>query len=726
MVDRREFLKAGPLLSCVSLTAPPQGRGDWLHKSPRVFLVDFQVPDPVDQSVPGMAEHFFQKLDVERLVDELNRAHVNVILTHAKCHEGNAYYNTRAGHKHSDLGGRDLMAEFSRLCRARGLALLFYYAMSMDHRAFTEHPDYRMRDARGRDVVRKSDNPLLLPRHSQRWLVCLNGPYRRYVKAMLGELSRGYDFDGFWLDVPRFEPCYCDACKASYGRDTGAEFPAQLLETDEARAYIRWRYDNNAQIMRDFFDLVHSANPRLTVAYNGTPFRSWETGDEVDYVSREYHYKEGPIRGSLNSRKQRAAKPGTPFEMMVWRFAYPGRGVLSQCFQVRNTPALLTEMAAVVAHGGFPQYYDQIRPDGTLDGRSLDVLRPAMEAVKLRQGWGGVGEPVPYALILWSKATEGYAPHEARLLHEDAVEGVHSALVESHIPVGVITERDVAAGRWRGARVLVAPSAECMSAGCIAGLEKFVRAGGGLVVTNRSSLRDEEGVLRDNFGLAGLLGVDYTGMTEHLFTFYTLDRRHPVTDHLPLDFPTTVVETLQTRVRTHAREAALGTITYGMPGFTMGTIPHQRTAWPSLTAREHERGRVVYASAALGAMYKRFSHADTRQLIVNAVKWAAGGPPPVTAQAPETVEMIPWRDERGKRTIIHVLNRTGAGLAQGEGAMMHEVIPVHDITLRVKKGLGGNAAKAQPGDRPLPVRWEGDEMHIRLGRVDIWEIVVIG
>lgn len=349
-----------------------------------------------------------------------------------------------------------------------------------------------------------------------------------------------------------------------------------------------------------------------------------------------------------------------------------------------------------------------------------------MEAVKLRQGWGGVGEPVPYALILWSKATEGYAPHEARLLHEDAVEGVHSALVESHIPVGVITERDVAAGRWRGARVLAVPSAECMSAGCIAGLEKFVRAGGGLVVTNRSSLRDEEGVLRGNFGLAGLLGADYAGMTEYMFTFSVLDQRHPVTERMWMGFPMTVNETLQTKVRARAGVTALGGIVNGLPGLTMGAVPHERTVWPSLTIRDHERGRVVYASAALGAMYKRFSHADTRQLIVNAVKWAAGGPPPVTAEAPETVEVIPWRDEPGQRTIIHVLNRTGAGLAQGEGAMMHEAIPVHDITLRVKKGLGGNAAKAQPGDRPLPVRWEGDEMHIRLGRVDIWEIVVIG
>src|SRR5688572_5862187 len=47
-------------------TPPP-----WFRRSPRVFLLDFQMPDPVDQSVPGMPGRFFQNLDPAKIVTQI-------------------------------------------------------------------------------------------------------------------------------------------------------------------------------------------------------------------------------------------------------------------------------------------------------------------------------------------------------------------------------------------------------------------------------------------------------------------------------------------------------------------------------------------------------------------------------------------------------------------------------------------------------------------------------
>jgi hypothetical protein len=731
-MNRRAFLRAGVAAGAYSRAAVSlQARGDWFRKSPRVFLLDFQMPDPADQGVPGMPR-LFEKLDPEKIVDQVAAANAKVLLVHAKCNQGNAYYNTRVGHKHSALGKRDLMADFSRLCRARGLTLLYYVQLGRERRSFT-YPERRARDAEGRGVIRVDNNPLLAARE-EKPVVCLNGPHREYIKDILGELSANYDFDGYWLDGfgwwGRLPVCYCDTCKTSYRRDTGRELPRGALASEEGRAYLRWRQALNTRIIHELTDHIHSINAKLTVTHNGSgisAWANWEFCDRDDYTSHEFHFNEGMDRLSLLCSQQWALRPGVPFEIELWRFAnrLGGSRSTARGYQTRPPDVLLTEMAAVVARGGFPQYYDQLRPDGTLEDRSLAVLKPVFAQVAERQSWGGQGRPVPYALILWSKATEAMAPGKVSQSHWNGLRGSHRALVEAHVPVGVISERDTAAGRWRGARVIILPSVECLPDDCVAALTDFVRNGGGIVATGRASLADGDGVRRKNFALADLLGADYQGMTEKLYSFVNLEKQHPVCADLPLEFPMTVYETLQAKVTARDGVETLGTIIDPMPGFHMGYPPNRRTGSPALVVRRFGEGCAVYVSAALGEVYERFCHPDNRRLLVNAVTWAAGRKPPVSADAPETVEIVPWRDERGRRTIIHLVNRTGAGLSQGEGAFMHEAIPVHNIKLHLARELGGRTAKAQPGNRPLPVETQGDRMSISVERLDVWEIVEV-
>lgn len=734
VLTRRSFLQLGAAATTLLLpsrlraqspgAAAPLRRGDWFHHAPRIYLIDFQFPDPLDQSVPGMPR-FLEHIEPEQLVRNVLTANASGLLVHAKCHEGNAYYDTRVGHKHSGLGPRDLLAELAPLCRRHHLTLLFYYSLWWEQRAFVEHPDWRAIGADGQEQVRPLDQPLH-PNGNQKWTVCLNGGYRTYATAMLEELSRGYDFDGFWLDMPG-TVCHCAACRADYRSSAGRDLPTRPADDEAWRAFRRWRLQRNAEIHRGFVDSIHRANPRLTVSSNGVPCdpeHPFAAAEPQDYLSREYHYPEGPLAVSLYARKFQAVKPGTPFEIEIWRYAFPGRQGTSRGYQVRPTEVLLTEMAGVVAHGGWPQYYDQARIDGTLDPHSVAAVAPAFAAVRDRQPWAGHGEPVPYALLLWSKTTESFTPWETRALHQHGLEGAHAALVERRVPVGVITDEVLARREWRGARVIVLAGAECLSDAAVAALRVFVTAGGGLVVTGRSSLRDETGCPRENFALAELLGADFSGMTRTWLTFFSVTGDHPATHGVPADLPITVNETLQTLVRPRHGAASLGAIHEPIAGFKMGAAPGPATAHPSLLAHQAGAGRVVYAAAELGAMYHRFSLGHVRQLLIDATVWAASAPPPISASAPETVEVVAWRDEAARRTILHVVNRTGAGLGQTPGQMMHEIIPLSELEITVAASLAGTRAVAQPGNRILRTRPAPDGgVTIALPRIAAWEIV---
>lgn len=741
---RRDFLKASMVAGATAwflpgratgAVAPSAIRSDWFRGNPRVYLLDFQMPDPLDQWVPGMPAHLLEKLDPKLITEQLAAVGVTTLIVHAKCNQGNAYYNSKVCHKHSSLGEADLMAEFSQHGRRLGLQVLYYVQLSRERRSF-EAPERRARQENGEPLIRHNPDPRL-PSREEAPVVCLNGPHRQYIKDIVGELAAGYDFAGFWLDCftwwGNFPVCYCDTCRASYRQDMGRELPSRnrLGETRAGRDYLQWRWALNTRILTEIIGHIRAINPRLTITHNGaadsTSFE-WAFADADDYVCHEFHFNEGLENLSLLCRRNWATRPGLPFEIETWRFAnrLGGERGSSRAYQVRPVPALLAEMAAVKAHGGFPQYYDQVRWDGTLERRSLERLAPCFQAVKERDPWTGRGQPIPYAGILWSKNSQRLLSAEKVKQATDGMEGVHNALIEAHLPVCVITERDAMTGRWRGVRTIIIPEAESLADETIQALTRYVEAGGGLVVTGATSLADAKGEPRPDFGLAGLLGVHFEGLTDTFYTFIQPETAHPVTQGLELGFPLSVYKTMQVKVRSARPEGVLGVIVDPMPGFHMGYPPLNRTEAPALVARAVGQGRVVYAAAPLGGIYLEYNHPDTRTLLVNAVSWTAGAPPPVTATAPGTVEVVPWRDEARGETIIHLLNRTAAGPAQGlVGPMVHETIRVPDIEVSVAADLAGQGARFQPSGKPARTRRQDGRMVISVDRLDEWETLVL-
>jgi hypothetical protein len=372
-------------------------------------------------------------------------------------------------------------------------------------------------------------------------------------------------------------------------------------------------------------------------------------------------------------------------------------------------------------------------------------------------------EPVPYAAILWSKTTESFGPPPVRALHHDEMEGTLTALVESHVPAWLLSERDVAAGEFRGAKVLILPSAEILPRELVAPIEKFVENGGGLVVTGRTGLRrpnfpligkenapDAAIETLDNFALSKLIGLDFAGMTETLYTYLAFPAAPTTTPattkaatapatapnvttelsgDLALDFPISVYESLQTLTKPHADTTAAAHIVTPMRGFHMGFPPHARTDFPAITMRTHGKGRVVYVAAPLGALYTRFNHGDFRQLLLNAVTYAAAVPAPVVARAPETVEIVAWRNAATQQTILHILNRTGAGLPQGQGGrgqLMHAAIPIHDIRVTLPNDFSPKGhAWIEPGQTVIPLTRTDTHSTVQLPAVDVWMTVVV-
>ncbi|CAA9234165.1 MAG: GH151 [uncultured Chloroflexi bacterium] len=380
------------------------GRPDWFLTTKRTYLLDFQMPDSADQMPIGQPRNL-RDIDVERIVRQLHEHGVEALYTHAKDNQGNCYYDTAVGHKHSGIGDRDLMREFSTHCRAVGMKILYYVQLTRERRANAEEL-YAARRQDGSPVMLRDLTPQL-PSREEKPVACLNGPHRQYILNIVRELSANYDFDGYWLDCfgwwGRINPCYCDVCAATYREDTGAALPPEQDKESAAwKRYLRWRRRLNSTTLHDVQRAIKAVNPRLSVNHNGSAQNAWSDWsfcDVDDYVTHEFHYNEGHGHLSLLCRKLRALKPGVPFEVEIWRFFNRLSDTL-RGYQIRPLPMHQVEMATVLAHGGFIQYYDQINPDGTLDTRSLRVMQQAFDDVRRWEPWlqHGLGAGGPRAV----------------------------------------------------------------------------------------------------------------------------------------------------------------------------------------------------------------------------------------------------------------------------------------------------------------------------------------
>ena len=111
------------------------------------------------------------------------------------------------------------------------------------------------------------------------------------------------------------------------------------------------------------------------------------------------------------------------------------------------------------------------------------------------------------------------------------------------MPIDVITDQDVTKGdRLNLYKVLILPNTICLSDVQLMNIQRFVAAGGGLVAIHESSLCDEFGTRRSDFGLAELFQASYAGNEDHTAWWPRFEkttrfalRPHYVTDAVEFD-----------------------------------------------------------------------------------------------------------------------------------------------------------------------------------------------
>jgi type 1 glutamine amidotransferase len=236
-------------------------------------------------------------------------------------------------------------------------------------------------------------------------------------------------------------------------------------------------------------------------------------------------------------------------------------------------------------------------------------------------------------------------------------------------------------------------------------LQNFVESGGGLVATHQTSLADEWGRPRPDFGLAPLFGASYAGnVIERQQNAYVHieDRKHPLLDGLG-DAGRFIHGVARVEVKPLGKDPAPLTTMPSYPDLPMEEVylRAEKTDIPAVFWRSQGKGRVVYFPWDIDRTFWEVMSTDHGRLLANAVRWATGSPQPVEVSGPGVVDLAVW-EQQGSMTV-HLVNLTNPMMMKGP---FREILPVGPQKIRVQAKApktarwlaGGTAAKVSARD----------------------------
>jgi hypothetical protein len=670
------------------------------------------------------------KLDVGFWLDYFRRTHADAAcLSAGGCV---AYYPTEVPfhHRSAWLGERDAFGELVEGCRGMGMVVV---ARTDPHATYDDvqaaHPDWIAVDEQGRPR-RHWASP-------EMWVTCALGPYNfDFMTEVHREVVARYRVDG--LFVNRWEGsgmCWCEHCRTLFRAATGRDLPRTAGPRDPAgRAYRAWREDRLFALWRRWDAEARKVHPDCCVIPNtgggATSRLDMKTiGERAAMLVADRQARRGlmaPWAIGMNAKEYRAAAGRKP---VAGLFSVGVEEPYRWKDSVQSGDEVRLWVADLVANGMRPWF---TKFAATLHDRRW--LAPVEEMFAWCHGaerYLRNERPLARVGLVYSQQTawscEG---DDVRRRVEDPGLGWYQSLVESRVPFEMVHDRRLDGADLSAFRTLILPNVEALSDRQCAQIAAFVRAGGGLVATSETSLRDEEGVERKDFGLAGLLGVSFAGRrpgpvrNAYLRLEHEAAAAHPLLRGLE-DAPRIIHGAWPVDVKANVPfPGPPVTLVPSYPDLPMEKVyvREPRTDVPQVFLREAGRGRVAYFPWDVDRTFWEVLSPDHLKLMRNAVDWATNEAPPVTVTGPGVLDVTVWRQRES--LTVHLVNLTNPMMMKGP---VRELLPVgaQRVRVRVPDGLRAKGLRLLVAGQAPPFRQSGERLEVEVPAVRAHEVVAV-
>lgn len=739
-MKRRDFLHTTTLAAAAGALASPLAVMT-SSANPRPFTVEGWAERPMRWANLTFVENDPPKVDLRWWLDLYRRAHIDAVVLSAG--GAVAYYPTRVPlhHKSRWLGDRDLFGEAVDACRALGMVVVARVDPHAAHQDLADaHPDWIAVDAQG-NRRRHFHAP-------DYWLTCALGPINfEYMPLIIEEIVSTYRVDGLFANRwPGSGMCYCEHCARLFREATGhAALPRMPKEAGPRppmdwdinprdpvwRDYAKWRQERLFALWDLWDGIVRRHNPHARFIPN--------MGPDMRRVLDMVRFADRAIYLTADRQGRRTNEPVWTIGIAAKEFrAVLGRKPLGAGFAFgpqspyrwidsTHGPAEITAwFVGAVANG--------IRPSIGKTGATVEDTRWLPTVEKLF-GWHHANEsylrnetPLARVAMVYSLASHQLDGQR----YTDSQLGMYQALLEARLPFEFVHDGLLDAERLRPFKLLVLPNISCLSDRQCHQLREFVRQGGSLLATYQTSLYDEEGNPRKDFGLADLFGARLvTRSIGPMNNSYMRLERGP--EGTPLHPLLEGFEGAERIVNTVHRVGA--TPTSPLPSKPLTLIPPfpslpmeelyprvERTDTPLVFLREFGRGRVVYFPGDLDRSFWELLIEDHARLLRNAFHWALNEPPALVVRGPGLLDVTFWRQKNS--LTVHLVNLSTVMTMRG---YLREFIPLppQEVRVRLPDGARARQVKLLVAGQTVPLREDNGMLVVTVPRIEAHEVIAV-
>ncbi len=632
--------------------------------------------------------------DPEAFAATLQKARVNSITCFGRCHHGLIYFDSSKHPEriHPHMKQKSLLKDQIEACHKRDIRVPIYLTVQWDYFTAQREPQWLTVDEKG-----ASRQELYAPGFYGN--LCVNTPYRDFLKAHIAELFEKVPVDGLFLDIVQIRECSCPWCRR-----------AMLAKTlDPSNAVQRRQYAGEMiyDYKREMTAFIRTLSKDCTIFYNAghigpkhRPVKDAYTHWELESLpSGGWGYMDFPLKARYTRGLDIDTLGMTGKFHTSW----------GDFHSLKNQAALEYECFQMLALNAKCSVGDQLHPRGVLDSAAYDLIGKVYTQVEAKEPWCAGARGLADIGVL---TPEEFLSSEARRIPDSAF-GFVRMLTELAAQFDVI-DSQFDFSRYK---LIVLPDEIPVNDALRDKLEAFVGAGGSLIASHESGLNPG----KTAFNLPSL-GLEYVGPAVFSPDFLVVRDGGMARGFSPAEY---VMYLKGAEVRLRGAQELVKT-----------NVPYFNRTWEHFCSHRHtpsefkygypgvtRSGRVIYFMHPVFSQYQQNAPRWAKQLVGNAID-ALLPQPLVRVKAPSTAMVALNEQAAARRLVLHLLHYIPERRGQAFD-VIEDVIPLNNVEASVRVDGPVKAVRLVPQGTVVPHRAEAGRVAFTVSHVNGHQMVCI-
>jgi hypothetical protein len=727
MMTRRDFLQTTAAAASFAMTSPGgaapliSADSDWFDRPMRWAQLNLTEDDPA-------------KMDRAFWLDYFKRIHADGACLSA----GGvvAFYPTKIKFHHRSKwlpGNETFYADMVDGCRKQNMVVL---ARTDPHATYQDvyeaHPDWIAVDANGKKRPHLD--------YPDMWLTCPLGPYNfEFMTEVTREIVELYNVGGVFSNRwTGSGMCYCEHCRHNFHAAYNEELPRDHDPRNPVyRHYLTWEQGRLFELWKLWDKTIREVRPDARYIANSG-------GGALSGLDMKTVGELAPTLFADRQCRERVMVPwangknGKEYRSTLGNKAIGGIfnvGIVSP-YRWLNSTKSPAETRIWVQDGvanGLRPWFNMV--SGQLhDRRGLKVIEDLYVWHYKNERYLRNTLPIARLGMVYSQQTAQFyaGPTDVHRLVEDPSLGFYQALIEARIPFEMVHDCTLDAASLDRFKTLILPNIAALSDAQCQQLRDYVRRGGSIVATYETSLCDEQGNQRKDFGLADLFGASFTSRvntTKAVQNAYLYPEKgssnYAALLHGLEDAETLIGGTWQLNVTPHA-----GIVQQPLSRIpAVANLPMEKTFWtvdktdiPDVFMNQVEAGRVVYFPWDIDRVYWEVMAYDHARLLINAIEWATNEMPPLCVKGAGMFDATAWMQKDSM--TVHLVNLTNPMAMRPQ---MHELIPSppQSVEVEIPKGKRVGRVHTLVKEGVMPHTISGSTLKFHVASVLDYEVIAV-